>query len=173
MDKNILITGRPRTGKSTLISKLIEFLKLKGKKIGGILTPEIKEKSRVGFKIIDIGSGKEGILAHVNQKNGPRISKYRVNMDDLENIGVNGIKSAISNSDIIIIDEIGKMELFSKEFCNVILEAIDEKKVVGTIGYNLSHPIADQIIKRKDIELIVLTIQNRDDMTIYLKNKIN
>jgi nucleoside-triphosphatase THEP1 len=171
LEKNILITGKPRTGKSTLISKLIKLLESKGKKIGGLSTPEIKEKSRLGFKIIDIGLKKEGILAHLNLKSGPRVSKYRVNMNDLEKIGVNAIKYAIANCDFIIIDEIGKMELFSKDFCDEILYAMDTKKVLGTIGFKLSHPLANQIKSREDVELIELTIENRDNILKYLENK--
>lgn len=172
MKKNILITGKPKIGKSTLISNLIEFLKSEGKKIGGISTPELKGQSRLGFKIIDIDSRKEGILAHVDQKTGPLVSKYRVNMEDLEEIGVNGIRNAMDNCDIIIIDEIGKMELFSNEFCDVILEALDTKRVLGTIGKNLSHPIANQIKNRNDVEIFLLTIQNRDSAFENLKSKL-
>ncbi|MFX0138157.1 MAG: NTPase [Candidatus Hodarchaeota archaeon] len=172
MEKNILITGKPRTGKSTLISRLIKLLESKGKRIGGLSTPEIKEKTRLGFKIIDIGLKKEGILAHINQKSGPRVSKYRVKMQDLEEIGVNAIKFAISNCDYIIIDEIGKMELFSKDFCDEILNALDTKKVLGTIGYKLSHPLANQIKSRDDVKLIVLTIENRDKISKYLEKKL-
>ncbi|MFX1450270.1 MAG: nucleoside-triphosphatase, partial [Promethearchaeota archaeon] len=118
---------------------------------------------------IDIGLKKEGILAHINQKSGPRISKYRVNMYDLEEIGTNAIRYAIKNCDFIIIDEIGKMELFSEDFCNQILNALDTKKVLGTIGYNLSHPLTKRIKNRDDVEIIVLTIENRDKITEYLE----
>ncbi|MHA1299451.1 MAG: NTPase [Candidatus Helarchaeota archaeon] len=172
MEHNILITGRPRTGKSTLIFKIIKALEAQGKKIGGILTPEIKGRKRLGFKIIDVGSNREGTLAHINQKKGPKVSKYTVNMEDLENIGVKGIKYAIDKCDYIIIDEIGKMELFSKNFQDVILNALDTKKVIGTIGYTLSHPLAKQIKNRADVELIILTVENRDKITNELLRKV-
>jgi nucleoside-triphosphatase len=172
LEKNILITGKPRTGKSTLISKLINLLKSHNKTIGGVATPEIKKRARLGFKIIDLGSGKEGILASVDQKKGPRVSKYRVNMDDLEEIGVNAIMEAIRNNDFIILDEIGKMELFSQKFCKVILKALDTRKVLGTIGFNLSHPIAKQIKAREDVEIIVLTFENRDEVSKKLEEDL-
>ncbi|MHA1379848.1 MAG: NTPase [Candidatus Helarchaeota archaeon] len=172
MDKNILITGKPKIGKSTLITNLVDFLKSTGKKVGGIYTPEIKAKSRVGFRIIDIYSHKEGILAHINQKTGPRVSKYKVNMNDLNNIGVKGIRFAISNCDFVIIDEIGKMELFSKDFCEAVLEALDSKKVIGTIGYTLNHKFAKQIKKRDDVDLILLTIENRDKLSKILTDNL-
>jgi nucleoside-triphosphatase len=47
-----------------------------------------KNGVREGFEIVDISAAKVGCLAHVNQKEGPQVGKYRVNMQDLESIGV-------------------------------------------------------------------------------------
>ncbi|NVM52567.1 MAG: NTPase [Candidatus Helarchaeota archaeon] len=160
---NILIRGKPQSGKSTLIQKLVELLRQMGKTIGGISTPELREgRSRVGFEIVDMMTGERGILSHIDQKEGPRISRYRVNLKDLNDIGVRGIKQALEkNADLIIIDEIGKMELFSKEFQAVIWEALNLQKVLGTIG-QISHAFITKIYQREDLKVINLTSQNRD-----------
>lgn len=173
MDKlNILIRGKPRSGKSTLIQKLVKLLQEKGEIIGGIYTPEIKEKGRVGFEIIDIMTGDRGILAHINQKDGPKVSRYRVNLLDLGEIGVGGIKSALEKgADYIIIDEIGKMELVSKEFQAVVWEALNLQKVFGTIG-QISHPFVTKIYERDDLQVITLSIQNRDQIFEQLSSSI-
>ena len=166
---NILIRGKPNVGKSTLIQKLVQLLKQKGKTIGGIITPEIRESNRLGFEIVDMMTGERGILSHINQKEGPRISRYRVNLNDLNNIGVRGIKRALEKkADLIIIDEIGKMELFSKEFQAVVWEALNLQKVLGTIG-QISHPFVTKIYQREDLKVITLTSQNRDVMFEELK----
>ncbi|MFX1295190.1 MAG: nucleoside-triphosphatase [Promethearchaeota archaeon] len=172
MDKdtfNILIRGKPRSGKSTLIQKLATLLKQKRKIIGGISTPEIRERNRLGFKIVDLMSGEMGILAHINQREGPKFSRYRVNLKDLNKIGVMGIKKSLrKNTDIIIIDEIGKMELISKEFQAIVWAALNLRKVLGTIG-QISHPFVSKIYQRDDLKLINLTIQNRDVIFEELK----
>ena len=166
---NILIRGKPRSGKSTLIQKLEALLKQKNKVIGGIITPEIREKSRLGFGIIDIMTGEKGILSHINQHEGPKVSKYGVNLEDLNSIGVKGIKNALAkNADVIIIDEIGKMELISKEFQTIVWEALNQQKVLGTIG-QISHPFITKIYQRQDLKIIDLTIQNRETVLNDLK----
>ena len=173
-NKNILIRGKPRSGKSTLIQKLVELLKQRGKTIGGIITPEIREAGRrVGFEIIDVMVNDRGILSHINQREGPRISRYRVNLKDLNNIGVGGIKKALEkNVDLIIIDEIGKMELFSKDFQEIIWEALNQQKVLGTIG-QISHPFVTKIYERDDLQVITLSIQNRDQIFEQLSSSID
>ncbi len=141
--------------------------------IGGISTPELREGGkRVGFEIVDMMSGERGILAHINQKEGPRISKYRVNLEDLINMGVLGIRGALERkADYIIIDEIGKMELVSKEFQTIVWEALNQQKVLGTIG-QISHPFVSKIYERDDLQVIALSIQNRDQIFEQLSSSI-
>jgi len=161
---NLLIQGKPRSGKSTLIQKVMDLLRQQRKVIGGISTPEIRAKTRIGFKIIDLMTMKEGILAHINQESGPRVSRYRVNLQDLEEVGTWAIQRAIENNvDVIIIDEIGKMELVSKSFQAWVWKALNLQKVLGTIGL-ISHPFISRIYERQDLKILRLTIQNRKEI---------
>jgi nucleoside-triphosphatase len=159
---NILIRGKPRSGKSTLIQKLVDLFKQKGENVGGISTPEIRERSRLGFEIVDMMTGERGILAHINQKEGPKVASYRVKLEDLNRIGVQGIKRSIEkNVAVIIIDEIGKMELVSKEFQEMVWEALNSQKVIGTIG-QITHPFVTKVYQRNDVKVFDITIQNRE-----------
>jgi nucleoside-triphosphatase len=117
---NILITGRPGSGKTTLLNKVKNSLESNGYNIGGVFCPEIRENGeRVGFNIIDIMNKKKGILSHINCT-GPRVSKYKVNLKDLNEIGVSAIKKAVKKADYIFIDEIAPMELYSEEFIRAV-----------------------------------------------------
>jgi nucleoside-triphosphatase len=166
---NILIRGKPGCGKSTLIQKLITLMQQKGKQIGGISTPELREGQRVGFEIVDMRTGERGILAHKNQPNGPRVSQYKVNLSDLDNIGVKGIKKALEKKvDFIIIDEIGKMELVSSAFQEMVWEALESQKVLGTIGQIL-HPFVTKVYNRTDLKLYILTPQTREQIFTELR----
>jgi nucleoside-triphosphatase len=90
--KNILITGKPGCGKTSLIIEIIKELNLPA---GGFYTQEIREKGvRKGFKIISL-DGREGILARVNFKSPYKVSKYGVNIKDLEEIGIKSILEAL------------------------------------------------------------------------------
>jgi nucleoside-triphosphatase len=109
----ILITGSPGSGKSTLMATLIEDIG--ARPIAGLSTPEIRRHgSRVGFKMIDLASGEEEILATTSGK-GPAVGKYHVNVAGVDGI-VGRIASSLDAARFIFIDEIGKMELFSGRF---------------------------------------------------------
>jgi nucleoside-triphosphatase len=159
MGKTILLTGRPRVGKTTIIKEVVK--RLPGR-AGGFYTEEIKEcGQRQGFRIVTL-DGQEGILAHVNVRSRHRVSRYGVDVADLERVGVTAIQHAIVASDYIVIDEIGKMELFSTAFKEAVLAAVESDKwVLGTIMLG-SHPWADAIKSRPQVNLVKITKANRD-----------
>jgi len=159
MGKTILLTGRPRVGKTTIIKGVVR--KLPGQ-VGGFWTEEMRERGRrQGFKIVTL-DGQEGVLAHVDIKSRMRVSKYRVNLTDLEDIGVAAIREAVAQKDYVVIDEIGKMELFSQAFKDAAWEAIhSDKPVLGTITLS-SHPWADSVKALPQVTIIEVTQANRD-----------
>ena len=159
--KNILICGPPGVGKTTLIKKILENLNLKS---GGFHTEEIKEnKNRVGFKIISLDN-QEGVLAHISIKGAKRVGRYGVNIYDLENIGVKSLCRAFKNDDLIIIDEIGKMEIFSDKFKEKVLDCLNsEKFVLATIGIGRDKFIS-QIKERDDVIIFNMNRENRDEL---------
>lgn len=173
MKVNLLITGLPGVGKSSLINKIIEEARSRNLAVGGILTPEVRsdvrgKKMRIGFLIINLLTREQDFLAKVGVKSRYRVSKYGVIKENIENIGVRAIRQAVEEADLIIIDEIGKMELFASEFVVAVREAFDSSKpVLGTIGKNVQHSFVDEIKKRRDIEILNLTRNNRDE--IYQK----
>lgn len=124
---NIFITGRPGSGKSTLVKELIGFAREKGLKVSGMFSPEIREQGkRKGFELIDLESGESRVMAHVSFS-GPRVSKYGVS---IENIGfiVKKFKQSSSRADIVFVDELGPMELKSSKFTQTIEEIIGSEK---------------------------------------------
>jgi nucleoside-triphosphatase len=159
MGRTILLTGRPRVGKTTLIKEVVK--RLPGR-AGGFYTEEIKERGqRQGFKIVTL-DGQQGLLAHVNVRSRYRVSKYGVDVASLERVGVTAIQHAIVASDCVVIDEIGKMELFSAAFKEAVLAAVEsDKLVLGTIMLR-SHPWADAIKAHSQVNLIKITEANRD-----------
>jgi nucleoside-triphosphatase len=149
-----LLTGSPGTGKTTVIRQAIAGSKVKA---GGFYTEEIRSGgTRQGFRIITL-DGRDATLAHVDSHSRYRVSKYGVDVQNLDNVGVAAIIRAIDESDLIVIDEIGKMELFSPRFREAVLKAIDSgKKVLGTIMLS-PHPFADDIKRHPEVKVIQLT----------------
>lgn len=158
------ITGVPNIGKTSVLFKVIEMLEKDKKKVGGMITESItKGKERVGFKIIDWMTKKEGILAHTNINSEYRVSKYGVDLEVLEKIGVKAINDACEKADIIIIDEIGKIEIESEKFIQAIRKAIETgKPMIITLHKKSRNPILQDIRRRNDVRILETTIINRD-----------
>ncbi|MGA3191820.1 MAG: NTPase [Candidatus Bathyarchaeia archaeon] len=159
----LLITGSPGVGKTTLLLKVAETLKANGYGVGGMISRDVRTSgSRVGFEVTDLNSGNKGWLASVQQERGPQVGKYRVNVDDLNGIGVKAIVEAVEKLDVVVVDEIGPMELFSVKFREAVKKAVESKKlVVSTIHWKMSGELIDSIKKREDAEIHVLTNENR------------
>jgi nucleoside-triphosphatase len=102
-------------------------------------------------------------MAHAILLTGPpRIGKYGVDVATLDRVGVRALERAIERGQIVVVDEIGKMELFSEAFKAAVLAALDgPAPVVGTI-MSKPYPWADQLKKRRDVTLIEVTRENRD-----------
>jgi nucleoside-triphosphatase len=157
---NIFITGNPGCGKSTLIEKLLE--EISNKRVSGIITPEIRAKrERQGFKIIDLASGKEEILASANVGHGPGVSRYRVNPEGIDII-LGKFLESYEDSECVVIDEIGMMELHSKKFRETMEMVLNSNKIVIA---TLSKRFLREYQSRG--EVFYLTRENFDE--IYLK----
>lgn len=169
------ITGSPSVGKTTVLLKAIEALKKLGLKVGGIISREVREEGvRVGFEIVDVEATRRGWLAHVNQPDGPAIGKYRVNLKDLETVGADAIRNAVKNAQIVIIDEVGSMELHSLAFKEAVVQALNSNKpVLGVIHQRARDPLINTIKARDDAEIIEVTRENRERIHNLLINKIN
>ena len=161
MNRVLLLTGKPGTGKTALIREATARIKVRG---GCFYTEEIRTGGiRQGFRITTL-DGQEAILAHVNISSPYQVSKYKVDIDSLNRIGVSALRHAIKESNLIVIDEIGKMELLSPQFREAVTEAIDSgKPVLGTIMLN-HHPFADEIKRRPEVRTLLVTWDNRDEV---------
>ena len=167
---NILLEGEPGVGKTTLILNIAE--RLSSQRIGGFYTQEIREKGqRVGFRLATF-SGQSGILSHMKFTAGPIVGKYRVNLPQFEKIAVNGLEKAISESFIILIDEIGKMELFSGQFKKILPRCFDSDKTLIATIMSRSHPYVDRLKTRSDVKLIKVTKENRNKLVFNIIEEI-
>lgn len=169
---NILITGPPRIGKTTAIDNIIRRLP-EGAEVFGFFTKEIREGGRrVGFSITDI-DGKKKVMAHMDLPQHYRVGKYGVDVKAVEDVGVRAIKQGIDKGDLIVVDEIGKMELFSELFKKSVIRALDcPINVVATI-MSKPDPYADRIKSRNDIVLLEVTKENRDNIPDMIREELD
>jgi nucleoside-triphosphatase len=146
--------------------KLEKYGRERGFKIGGIITQEVREnEQRIGFKLRDVSSGREGWLARKNSGDGPRIGGYTVVTDDLEKIGVRALEASASfgGPDVVLVDEIGPMELTSQGFRDAVLALLNSGKIlIATVKLNLPHKELEAFVKNVGAMRIILTKENRD-----------
>ncbi len=161
MERVYLLTGRPGTGKTSLIREAVAGL---GDKAGGFYTEEIRTGGvREGFRLVTL-DGQQAILAHTGIKSPYRVSRYGVDIEGLERVGVPALEKAAQQGKLVVVDEIGKMELFSERFREAVLKILESPvKVLGTIMLS-PHPWADELKGRPQVKLVELTRGNRQEV---------
>lgn len=139
----ILLSGRPGVGKTTIVNRVYEHYSKNGFKVEGLTTREVRQGgARAGFIITDLSSGQEGWLAKKDVGAGPRVGSYVVTSDELEKIGVSALERSVKgDADLIIVDEIGPMEMTSASFRNNISKVLNGRRtVVATVKFGSRYP---------------------------------
>ncbi|MFH1393494.1 MAG: nucleoside-triphosphatase [Candidatus Micrarchaeota archaeon] len=165
MPQNFFITGMPKAGKTTLLRRLIKEMKSKGLKVGGFVSPEEKHHgTRSAFYVEDVGSGKRAVLASVDG-DGPKVSKYHVNVKSFESIALPAMKN-IGKYDVVIIDEVGRMEMKSEKFSDLLDKAFEAHTPVIAALHN-------DYLRRYSFEgeVMMLTQSSREAVFLTLLKK--
>lgn len=159
----ILLTGHSGVGKTTIIRKVVGLL---DKDAGGFYTRELREHGRrVGFEVVTL-TGETAVLAAKSgrgtfAREAP-FKGYQVNLDAIETVAVPSLERAMTGGQIVVVDEIGPMELLSSTFRETILALLEGTAVaVGTI-VRRAHPFADKVKAHPRVVTRVVTPQNRD-----------
>lgn len=155
--KNLFIAGTRAVGKTTLLREVTLSRK---DKIGGFYTEHILSgRVQKGFMIRTF-DGQERMLAAKGLKSNYQLGKYGVDLNALENVGIPALKLALMSKDLIVIDEIGSMEMMSERFRMTLLEALTSSKPVLATIRAAAQPFADQVKKFADTQTILLTKSN-------------
>lgn len=158
--KNILLTGFPGCGKSTIIESIVQRMDRPGT---GFYTREIRSRGRrLGFSITTL-DGRHGILAHIDVCSPRRVGRYGVNLHDIDTIAVPSMIPA-NDQVIVVVDEIGKMECFSEPFRKTLIKVLDAANtVVGSIALK-GNAFIETVKKRPDTLVITVSEKNRNDL---------
>ena len=157
-------------GKTTLIKRVVNKL---GRPAGGFYTEEIREGgTRVGFKLVTLDA-REVVFAHVNFKTPERVGKYGLNLSALETVGAEALRGALRARQVVVLDEIGPMELRSAIFRDVVNEALDSPEALGILATITARslPFTDAIKKRPDVTLVEVRLDNRDQLVSDLSDQ--
>jgi len=175
MSRNWLITGKPGVGKTTIIERLHESLEEAGYAVGGVIAPEIRvEGERTGFHVIDLSSGNRAHLADANRTEGPEVGTYRVSLEAIERIVPAALGDARAEADIVLIDEIGPMQVAANVFVEEIDRTLDaDVPTVATVQLDTDTEPMKTVMDRPDVERIMVTVENRDSVPHRLFDELD
>ena len=154
-----LITGKPGVGKTTLVQKIIE--QMPSIHMTGFFTAEIRDRgTRKGFELQGL-NGERKILAHVDIDSRHRVGKYGVDTKGFEAF-LATLDLLSPDAELIVMDEIAKMELFSQRFKSLVRNAFNsDKQVLASIAMK-GDAFIREIKQRSDVQLLEVTHENRN-----------
>ena len=165
----LLLTGNPGVGKTTLIRAVVQ--QLDDIVCAGFYTEEKKHAGqRIGFRIVPL-DGDEGTLASVGRKT-PAVGRYSVHIEEFEKLVLPNLDPEVTPADLYVIDEIGKMELLSRAFREALVNLLARPtNLLATIAKR-GQGFIDQVKRRNDIELIEVSLKNRDRLAAEIAHRI-
>ena len=169
------ITGLPRSGKSAVMEKVLSMLvdertreiSLRGGQetiiVGGMRTePIVEGGERLGYKVIDIVTGAEAVMAHKSIDSRLRVLGYGIDIEALDTVAIPAIEYARDECEVIVIDEIGKFTVESEDFVNIVRSALQvDKPTLITLHKKSRHPLLQDIRRRDDGRILEVTPVNR------------
>jgi nucleoside-triphosphatase len=168
MKSAYLVTGEPGIGKTTLIRQVVSTMRFRA---AGFYTEDLRSGGvREGFRIVTL-DGDMALLAASGHPGPVMVSKYGVDVQELERVGVAAVRRAMERGHVIVADEIGRMQLFSREFRHCMFEAVKTgHPLLGTVMQG-KNPYADRIKQHRNVELLTLTADNRNQILNLLRER--
>ncbi len=170
------ITGLPRSGKSAVMSKVLDMiadervreLRMRGGDPNTLITaglrmePILEGSERQGYKIIDIVTGDEGIIAHRSNEDRLRVLGLGLDLAELERVAIPALRRAREEAEVIVIDEIGKFTVESEAYVAAVREVLEvDKPTLLTLHKKSRHPLLQDIRRRDDGRILEVTPVNR------------
>jgi nucleoside-triphosphatase len=166
----LLVEARPGAGKTTAFMRLAELLAERKVKAAGFTTEELRERGRrVGFAVESLG-GERATLAHVDRRGPPRVGRYGVDLEAFEGIALPALRAP--RGGVVLIDELGKMELASEAFRAAVEELLEQPLGFAATVHTARHPFTDRLKRRRDVEVIRLRAANRDSLPAELADRL-
>jgi nucleoside-triphosphatase len=166
----LLVEARPGAGKTTALRRLAALLGERGVPHAGFITEEIREQGRrVGFAVESF-DGRRATLAHVDFAGPPRVGRYGVDVEAFERIALPSLRAP--REGVLLIDELGKMELASEPFRRAVEGLLEEPVPFAATVHVARHPFTDDLKRRPGVELIRLSAANRDELPLLLAERL-
>lgn len=161
---NHLVTGPPRSGKTTVLERIVARVAERGGSVGGVVTAECRaDGERVGFRCRALDTGETALLASVDRDCGPAVGRYRVDVAAIDDIAAPAVERARETADVVVIDEIAPMQRHSEQFVAAAHRALD-----GPIPVVAAVATGDEILARPDVTVHEVTPETRDELPVKI-----
>lgn len=180
---NILLTGLPGVGKSTLFEKVLKAYK---SPMRGLLTREIRlgaDTGRLGFQMGSLRKKRRpgtgfvfygNVIAHVNYSKERAVSRYGVDVAAINALCTSYLNQNSKPGTLLYADEIAQMQLFSSNFPLLVIKYLDAPNTaIMTLSAVFHNSLTDEIRKRKDVMIIEVTPQNREMLQGFILGLIS
>jgi nucleoside-triphosphatase len=159
--RNLLLTGPPGVGKTTVLAAVAR--QLSSRKLGGFLTEEIRPgRQRLGFELVPF-QGERRTMAHCDFSSPHRVGRYAVDVGMIDEIAETALGPR-ADAELFLIDEIGKMECFSRVFLEAIARLLDDPRPLAVTVARQGPGLISEVKRRSDVELWQVTTKNRQRM---------
>jgi nucleoside-triphosphatase len=163
----LLLEGRPGIGKTTVARRLLHLLQEAGLPVGGFTTAELRAGGRREGFLVEAVSGAQEVLAHVDLPGPPRVGRYGVDLAAFERVALPALDDP-GLGGVVVIDELGKMELASAAFRAAVLELLGRDVAVVATVQLARHRFTDALKRRPDIRVVRVTEATRDALSEQL-----
>ena len=174
-DIKIGITGLPGSGKTYALLRVIEMLRDDELIIGGMIDEPLTDgRRKIGFTVRNIMTGETEVFATTATESKVMIGKIGVDLAKFESVSIVAIREACEKCDIIVIDEVGKMEVESQAFIDAVKEALDmDKPMIITLHKKSRNPLLQDIRRRDDVRILEVTPTNRNILPYKIVRLMN
>ena len=167
----LLLEGRPGIGKTTVARRLLHLLQETGKPVGGFTTGELRTAGRREGFLVEAASGAQGLLAHVDLPGPPRVGRYGVDLAAFERVALPALRTPRTGG-VVIVDELGKMELASAAFRDAVMQLLERDVAVVATVHRARHRFTDALRRRPDIRVVRVTEATRDALPEQLIDRL-
>ena len=157
----LLLEGRPGVGKTTVARRLLTLLQEAGVPAGGFTTAELRAGGRREGFLVEAVSGARARLAHVDLPGPPRVGRYGVDLATFERVALPALRAPRTGG-VVVVDELGKMELASALFRDAVMQLLERDVAVVATVHQARHPFTDALRRRPDSRVVQVTEATRD-----------
>ena len=167
----LLLEGRPGIGKTTVARRLLRLLQEVGVPVGGFTTAELRAGGRREGFLVEAVSGAREVLAHVDLPGPPRVGRYGVDLAAFDRVALPALRTPRTGG-VVVVDELGKMELASAAFRDAVMQLLDRDVAVVATVHQARHQLTDALRRRPGILVVRVTEATRDGLPEQLMDPL-